>query len=111
MKNVATIALIAAAMAATPAAAQSVEVSESGEYRIAISYADLNLASETGMKRLEGRAKTAVNQLCSVRRPAALAEARLQAECRDTVARALNPQIALAAAGNDRAGPAIAASR
>jgi UrcA family protein len=112
MKKIVSLALAAAVAvaAAAPASASSIEISDDGNYRVVVSYADLNLASEAGQRTLKGRVKAAAQTLCgeaSMR----LAERRSVDRCRTEVMDAARPQISLAARTPGSGALATAASR
>ena len=61
MKTLLTFAAAAAALIATPATAQT-PISAGGQ--LVVSYADLDLSSEAGVRTLDRRIRTAVQQAC-----------------------------------------------
>lgn len=112
MKKIVTLAAAAAAaFAGFPANAQSVQLSEDGQYRISIPYTDLNLASPAGVRTLEGRIKAAANVVCGTPRPTSLIEARGIPACRHDVMRVARPQMELALNTRGNGSIASAASR
>jgi UrcA family protein len=103
MKKIVSLALAAAAaLAATPASAGSVKFNQDGSYRIEVPYSDLNLASPTGMRTLEGRMKSAVSLVCATGQAANINETRNADACRQPINEAARPQIAQAQQGAGR---------
>jgi UrcA family protein len=95
MKTILTIALAAAAFAASPALAQS-----SGATQLTVSYAGLDLSTARGVATLDSRIRTAVQTACGPTSSADLHGANLVDQCRaDT--------LALARAQRDRAIAAV----
>ena len=112
MKKIVTLAIAAAAaLAASPAAAQSVQFSDDGSYRVSVSYGDLNLASAAGKRRFEGRLKAAANVVCGLPRPMGLIDAREMDSCRETILDNAKPQLALAFRGAGNGSVTLTADR
>lgn len=106
MKKIVSLALVAAAaFAASPANAQSVELGDDS-YRISVPYGDLNINNPAGMRTLNGRIKSAANQVCVT--PSAPLTIALQkaSECRRQIVASAHSQLQLAA--NSRSSGAIA---
>jgi UrcA family protein len=101
MKKIVSLALAAAAaMAPCPALAKnSVQIFEDGSYRIAVSYADLNLATEAGKRRLDNRVRAATNRVCTPSSAMSLKQVMVVPECRKRIAQSARPQIELAVRG------------
>ena len=64
MKTILTLALTFAAAAATLAGSPAVAQDAAGAGRILVSHADLDLRTETGIRILDRRIRTAVAQAC-----------------------------------------------
>jgi UrcA family protein len=112
MNKIVSLALAAAtAVAAVPALAQSVQVSEDGSYRATVSYQDLNLASASGQRALHNRLKAAATTVCSGGDYQDLASMRAAELCRKSFMDAARPQIELASSTQNGGSIAIAASR
>ena len=101
MKKIVSLAL-AAALAASPAVAKNVQISDDGTYRMTVPYDDLNLTSEAGLRTLKGRVKLATDAVCSINQFGGLSGERETQACRQEIQEAAQPQIALAARGARR---------
>ena len=103
MKKIVSLALAAAAaITATPANANEVQIFQDGTYRLAVPYHDLNLGSDAGLRALQGRMKAATNVVCSINQVSSLSGEREARACRQEIQEAAQPQIALAARGARR---------
>ena len=104
-------AAVIAAFAALPAAAQNVQLSNAGDYRIAVNYADLDLATAAGQRMLEGRVEAAARRVCGAPiLPSLLAEQELRT-CRQSIVSAARPQLALAAKARGNGTIVLASAR
>jgi UrcA family protein len=107
MKKIVSLAIAAAAaLGVSPAAAQSVQMSDEGNYRASIPYGDLDLASPAGLKTLETRVKSAAAMVCGKPENRSLTEIQSVNKCREDLISAARPQ--LARATQARGGSAIA---
>ncbi len=112
MKKIVNLAVAAAAaFAALPAAAQNVQFGEDGSYRVAVSYADLNLSSAAGKRTLEGRLKAAAKSVCGAAGGTSLIESRNIEACRDNVMGATRPQVEIAYNGGGSGNISVAMER
>ncbi len=101
MKTFLTLAAATHALVASPAAAQS-PISANGQ--LVVSYADLDLSSEAGVRTLDRRIRTAVVQACGPVSDYDLAGKNQVRDCQDETLALARAQrdVAIAAAG----GPA-----
>ena len=112
MKKIVNLAIAAAAaFAALPVAAQTVQISEDGSYRATVHYGDLNLASAAGRRTLEGRIEAAADKICGFAQAPTLSAFQEVQDCRNSIKSAARPQMELAAGGRGNGSIAIAASR
>jgi UrcA family protein len=112
MNKIVSLALAAAAaVAAVPALAQSVQVSEDGSYRATVSYKDLNLASASGQRALHNRLKAAATSVCGGEGYQDLTSMRAAELCRKSFMEAARPQIELASRSQSGASIAAGANR
>ncbi len=112
MKKIVSLGLaVCAAIAPVAASASNVEIADDGSYRITVSYADLNLASEAGKHMLNTRLKSAARAVCGPEGTISLRENQKAEECSQAILRAAQPQVALALRGQDGGSIAVAASR
>ena len=98
----ASLAVTGGTLAATgaPAAAADLVVTGSTAPTARVSFDDLNLRSEAGLKRLDARIRAAADRLCIGTGTETL-QARLEGlACRDAAIASAAPQIQRAAAGN-----------
>jgi UrcA family protein len=111
MKTLLPLALAAAAtLAASPAGAHAVEISDDGRYRIAVPYGDLNLATPAGVRKLEARLKAAARSVCASPTETGFAAAREVGDCRRDALNAARPQMTLAL-NRGKGGIALAGGR
>ena len=97
MKTLLPLALAAAAaFAASPAGAHTIEISDDGQYRISVPYGDLNLATPAGARALEGRLKAAARSVCGAPTAQGFVEARAVGKCRRDIMTVAGPQMTLA---------------
>ncbi len=107
----AMVAAFIATFTATSAAAQNVQIARDGNYRIAVPYGDLNLASAAGQRTLEGRLDAAAGQVCGAPiLPSLLGHHELR-NCRQSIVDAARPQLAMAANGRGSGTITLAAAR
>lgn len=112
MKKLVTLIVAAMAISSSPAGAQSVQISEDGQYRVAIPYGDLNLASKAGARTLNGRIKAAANVVCGTgQHPIDLIGAREVQSCRSTLMTVARPQVELALRDRGSGSIALASAR
>ena len=112
MKKIVALAMAAAAsVAASPAAAQSVQISDDGNYRISIPYGDLNLSSPAGFQALERRVQVAARNACGAPNSPSFQDLALVQSCRDGILERARPQLSLVAKGNGRGSVTQIAAR
>jgi UrcA family protein len=92
MNKLISIALAAVSIgaAAQPATART------DDFSIAVAYGDLNLASQTGAKTLEGRIKAAALSVCGATQAPGLVELKTVTDCRARIFEAARPQVEVA---------------
>ncbi len=112
MKKIVSLGLAAcAAIAPVAASATNVEIDNDGRYRISVSYADLNLASEAGKHTLQTRIKLAARAACETQGVVSMRERQDAKRCTESVLEAAKPQVAYASRGQDGGSISVAASR
>ena len=104
----AVLATVAATLTLSSAAQAQDEVVVEGRPAIHVSYADLDVASKTGLATLKGRVRAAATQLCHANSINLLRERAGAEKCRDEAIEGANEQIAFAA--NRTGGSAVAAA-
>lgn len=90
--SVALLALLAASVAAAPAAAQG----QSDTFTASVQQADLNLASAAGVATFRGRVKALADRACGAVPIAPIREAAPVAACRAQIFRSAEAQLGLA---------------
>ena len=103
----AVLATVAATLTLSSAAQAQDEVVVEGRPAIHVSYADLDVASKTGLATLKGRVRAAATQLCHANSINLLRDRARAEKCRDEAIEGANEQIAFAA---NRTGAAVAAA-
>ena len=106
MKTITTLAAALVATLAAPALAQDGPAPRS----VAVSYADLDLASEAGRRSFDNRLRQAVREVCGAASPADLHGQNLVNACRDQLTARATRQRDIALAGR-QTGVAVAARR
>jgi len=101
----AAFAVSGAALAATGAPAQAADLAAAPPPTAHVRYADLNLRSEEGLRRLQARVRTAAERLCPGSRATALGERREGLVCRDAAIAGAAPQVRRAIADFGSAAP------
>ena len=86
-------ALAALLAASTLAFAPAAHAGQAESYSVAISYADLNLASSSGRLTLQGRIRSAADRVCGVNGVVALHTAMAAAKCADQFEAQANDQV------------------
>jgi UrcA family protein len=104
----AVLATVAATLTLSSAAQAQDEVVVEGRPAIHVSYADLDVASKTGLATLKGRVRAAATQLCHANSINLLRDRARAEKCRDEAIEGANEQIAFAA--NRTGGSAVAAA-
>jgi len=94
----AAFAVSGATLAATGAPAQAADLSAARAPTAHVRYADLNLRSAEGLRRLQARVRTAAERLCPGSRATALGERREGLVCRDAAIAGAAPQVRRAVA-------------
>jgi UrcA family protein len=88
IKTLVSVALAAAALAATPAAAQETVSSQT-----LVAYGDLNIGSSAGRATLDGRIRAAARVVCGVAQAPGIAEYNTLKACRQSAISAANAQV------------------
>jgi len=101
----AAFAVSGATLAATGAPARAADLAAAPAPTAHVRYADLNLRSRDGLRRLEARVRTAAERLCPGSRATALAERREGLVCRDAAIADAAPQVRRAIADFGAAAP------
>jgi UrcA family protein len=104
----ALLATVAATLTVSTAAQAQGEVVVEGRPTIQVSYADLNVASKTGLATLKGRVRAAATQLCDANGINLLRERVAAEQCRNDAIEGAREQIAFAA--NNSGASAVAAA-
>jgi UrcA family protein len=103
----ALLATVAATLTVSTAAQAQGEVVVEARPTIQVSYADLNVASKTGLATLKGRVRAAATQLCDANSINLLRERAAAEQCRNEAIEGASEQIAFAA---NNGGSAVAAA-
>jgi len=101
----AAFAVSGATFAATGAPAFAADLAAAPAPKAHVRYADLNLRSDEGLRRLEARVRTAAERLCPGSRSTALRERREGLACRDAAIAGAAPQVRQAVAAFAAASP------
>jgi UrcA family protein len=105
MKTLLILTALAASLGASPVAAQAPAAGD----RVVVSYADLDLASQSGIRTLNRRILTAVQIACGTASDADLHGKNVVSECRSTTFEQAASQVRGAVALASRNGAAMLA--